>query len=132
MPPQHDILLKGATVVDPVNNRHAVMDVAVAGGRIADILPEMDSGLADESIDLSGFYLIPGIIDLHVHASSWLGGRYGHKMMALAGVTTALDMSGTLEAMATTTARSEAGSPTGCFVSNRPGLRPVFASGGDG
>jgi len=93
MPARYDILLKNASVVDPVNNRNAVMDVAVADGRIADITPDMDSELAGDWIDLGGFYLIPGIIDLHVHASSWLGGRYGHKMMALAGVTTALDMS---------------------------------------
>ena len=121
MPPQHDILLKGATVVDPVNNRHAVMDVAVAGGRIADILPEMDSGLADESIDLSGFYLIPGIIDLHVHASSWLGGRYGHKMMALAGVTTALDMSGPVDSVVDMARDYGVGLNLACLQYVRPG-----------
>jgi hypothetical protein len=121
MPPKHDILLKGATVVDPVNNRHAVMDVAVAGGRIADILPEMDSGLADESIDLSGFYLIPGIIDLHVHASSWLGGRYGHKMMALAGVTTALDMSGPVDSVVDMARDYGVGLNLACLQYVRPG-----------
>jgi dihydroorotase-like cyclic amidohydrolase len=121
MPPQHDILLKGATVVDPVNNRHAVMDVAVAGGRIADILPEMDPGLADESIDVSGFYLIPGIIDLHVHASSWLGGRYGHKMMALAGVTTALDMSGPVDSVVDMAKDFGVGLNLACLQYVRPG-----------
>ena len=30
MPPRYDILLKNATVVDPVNDRNAVLDVAVA------------------------------------------------------------------------------------------------------
>jgi dihydroorotase-like cyclic amidohydrolase len=75
MAPQYDILLKNATVVDPVNNRNAVMDVAVADGKIVDITAEIAPELASEWVDLSGFYLIPGIIDLHVHASSWLGGR---------------------------------------------------------
>ena len=74
MPPRYDILLKNATVVDPVNSRNAVTDVAVADGKIAEITPEMDPEGAGEWVDLSGFYLLPGIIDLHVHASSWLGG----------------------------------------------------------
>ena len=121
MPPRHDILLKGATVVDPVNNRNAVMDVAVADGRIADILPEMDPELAAESIDLGGFHLVPGIIDLHVHVSSWLGGRYGHKMMALAGVTTALDMSGPVDSVVDIAAEYGVGLNLACLQYVRPG-----------
>jgi dihydroorotase-like cyclic amidohydrolase len=121
MPPKHDILLKNATVVDPVNNRNAVTDVAVADGRIADILPEMDPGLAAESIDLSGFYLIPGIIDLHVHVSTWLGGRHGHKMMALAGVTTALDMSGPVDSVVDIAAEYGVGLNLACLQYVRPG-----------
>ena len=74
MAPQYDLLLKNATVVDPVNNRNAVLDVAVADGTIAGIAPEMNTNNSRESIEVTGFYLVPGIIDLHVHASSWLGG----------------------------------------------------------
>ena len=121
MPCQYDLLLKNATVVDPVNNRNAVMDVAVAAGKIADITAEMASELAREWVDLSGFYLIPGIIDLHVHASSWLGGRYGHKMMALAGVTTALDMSGPVDSVVDIARDYGVGLNLACLQYVRPG-----------
>jgi hypothetical protein len=121
MPLRHDILLKNATVVDPVNSRNAIVDVAVAEGKIADISPDMDSGLAREWFDLSGLYLIPGIVDLHVHASSWLGGRYGHKMMALAGVTTALDMSGPVDSVVDIARDYGAGLNLACLQYVRPG-----------
>jgi dihydroorotase-like cyclic amidohydrolase len=114
-------LLKNATVVDPVNIRNAVMDVAVADGKIVEITTEMNPELAREWVDLSGFYLIPGIIDLHVHASSWLGGRYGHKMMALAGVTTALDMSGPVDSVVDMAKNYGAGLNLACLQYVRPG-----------
>ncbi len=121
MPLRYDILLKNATVVDPVNDRNAVMDVAVADGKIAEIATDLNPDGARESVDLSGFYLIPGIIDLHVHVSSWLGGRYGHKMMALAGVTTALDMSGPVESVIDIARDYGVGLNLACLQYVRPG-----------
>ena len=121
MPLRYDILLKNATVVDPVNSRNAVMDVGVADGRIAEIGADLNPDRAREWIDLSGFYLIPGIIDLHVHVSSWLGGRYGHKMMALAGVTTALDMSGPVDSVVDIAAAHGVGLNLACLQYVRPG-----------
>ena len=97
------------------------MDVAVADGKIAEITTEMNPELAREWVDLSGFYLIPGIIDLHVHASSWLGGRYGHKMMALAGVTTALDMSGPVDSVVDMAKNYGVGLNLACLQYVRPG-----------
>ena len=121
MPRRYDMLLKNATVVDPVNDRNAVMDVAVADDKIADITLDIDPELAGEWVDLSGFHLIPGIIDLHVHASSWLGGRYGHKMMALAGVTTALDMSGPVDSVVDIARDYGVGLNLACLQYVRPG-----------
>ncbi len=96
---KYDILLKGGTVVDPANRVTKVADIAVANGKIAEIGEDLDPVRSNESIEVKGKYILPGIIDLHVHASSWLGGRFGHKMMALAGVITALDMSGPVESV---------------------------------
>lgn len=96
---KYDLLLKGGTVVDPVNRSTETADVAIADGKIVEIGPDIDPGLANESITVSGKHVLPGIIDLHVHVSSWLGGRYGHRMMAAAGVTTALDMSGPVDSV---------------------------------
>jgi dihydroorotase-like cyclic amidohydrolase len=96
---RYDALLKNAMVVDPTTKREGTMDVAVAGGKIADIAPDIDPTLAEEPFDVSGYHVVPGIIDLHMHASAWLGGKWGHKMMAEVGVTTALDMSGPVDSV---------------------------------
>ena len=96
---RYDALLKNGTVVDPVGAHEGIMDVAVAGGQIAEIAPDIDPSLAEELFDVRGFHVVPGIIDLHTHASAWLGGKWGHKMMAEVGVTTALDMSGPVDSV---------------------------------
>src|SRR5512134_1138158 len=89
-----DVLLKNGWAVDPTTGLNGVVDVGVAGGRIAEIAPGLDPARAAEVFDVAGAHVVPGIIDLHMHASEWLGGRWGHKMMTRVGVTTALDMSG--------------------------------------
>lgn len=95
----YDILLKGGTLVDPEAGCLQAADLAVAGGRIAEVAPDLDPTRAREVFDLTGRHLLPGIVDLHMHASAWLGGRAGHKMMAEVGVTTALDMSGPVDSV---------------------------------
>jgi predicted amidohydrolase len=94
---RYDVLLKNGWVVDPVTGRDGIADVGVAGEQIVEIAPDLDPTRATELFDVAGFHVVPGIIDLHMHASEWLGGRCGHKMMARAGVTTALDMAGPLD-----------------------------------
>ncbi len=99
MAERFDLLLRGGVVVDPVNARHGRFDVAVGGGKIVAVGDGLDGAAAEEAIDLGGLAVVPGLIDLHVHVSAWLGGRHGHRMMALAGVTTALDLSGPIESV---------------------------------
>lgn len=118
---KYDLLLKNAIVVDPVNGLHQKCDVGVAGHKIVELGPELDLGVALQSHDLSGKHVIPGIIDLHVHVSSWLGGRFGHKMMAEAGVTTALDMSGPVDSVLKMAASHGAGLNLACLQYVRPG-----------
>ena len=96
---KYDLILKNGTLVDPVNGRNGPADLGIKEGKVLEVAPELDPTLALDSFDLRGKHLVPGIIDLHVHASAWLGGRFGHKMLALAGVTTALDMSGPVESV---------------------------------
>ncbi|SDM47559.1 dihydroorotase [Daejeonella rubra] len=62
-----DILLKGGHVIDPKNNIDAVMDVAISDGKILRLAPQIDAAGAIKVIDISGLYLSPGIIDIHVH-----------------------------------------------------------------
>lgn len=53
-----DRLLRNARVVDPVNGRDGVMDVAVKDGRIAAVGPNLQ-GEASEVEDLTGLVVIP-------------------------------------------------------------------------
>lgn len=94
---RYDILLKNGTVVDYATDREGFMDVGIKDGKIVALGPEIDPAQAQESFEVNGQYVVPGIIDVHTHISAWIGGRYGHKMMAQAGVTTALDMAGPVD-----------------------------------
>jgi len=93
----YDLLLKNAHVVDPKNRINAVIDIAIQAGKINEVKNEIDSSLARQVFDFSGKVIIPGIIDPHVHVSEWIGGKEGYKMMAKAGVTTAVDLAGPVE-----------------------------------
>ena len=66
----YDVLLKNGTVVDPASSRMEAADLAVAGGQIAEIAPRLDPTRAREVFDLSGRHVLPGIVDLHMHASA--------------------------------------------------------------
>lgn len=118
---RYEILLKNGLVVDPATNREEVADVAIADGKIAEIAPSLDTTAAQEAFDLKGYAVVPGIIDLHAHASAWLGGRFGHKMMAQVGVTTALDMSGPIDSVLDIARDYGVGMNIACIQYVRPG-----------
>jgi len=90
----YDLILRGGHLTDPANDRDGLFDIAVAHGKIAAVAPELPGAQAHEVIEVRGKRILPGLIDTHVHVSPWIGGGCGHKMLALAGVTTALDMAG--------------------------------------
>ena len=118
---KYDLLLKNGVLVDPVNGQNGPCDLGIKAGKVASVGPDLDPGLARESFDLTGKHLVPGIIDLHVHASSWLGGRCGHKMLALAGVTSALDMSGPVDSVLDIAAEHGVGLSLASLEYVRPG-----------
>lgn len=94
---KYDFVLKNCFMVDYKNAFEKCGDIAVKDGKIVEIGPEIDLQSAQDVLDLEGQLVVPGIVDPHVHLSTWLGGRTGHRMLARAGVTTALDMSGPCE-----------------------------------
>src|SRR5215469_14284680 len=63
--PMHDLLIRGATLVDGLGHDPIRADVAVKDGRIAAI-GEIGKD-ASEILDAGGLALMPGIIDLHTH-----------------------------------------------------------------
>ena len=60
MPTLH---IKNGTVIDPSRKLFAKQDVFIRDGIIVDSLPST----ADQIIDASGKYVVPGLIDVHVH-----------------------------------------------------------------
>ncbi len=69
----YDVLLKGGHVIDPRNGIDGVMDVAVAGGKIAAVRAGIDPGTAKQVVDVGGLYVTPGLIDIHVHVFATTG-----------------------------------------------------------
>jgi dihydroorotase len=63
----YDLLLTGGHVIDSRNDLSAVRDVAIAGGRVAAIAADIPASLARQVIDVSGLYVTPGLVDIHVH-----------------------------------------------------------------
>src|SRR5687768_3107016 len=62
-----DLLLKGGHVIDPANGRDGLMDVAIIGDKIARVAPGLAAGAAARTVAVSGLYVTPGLIDIHVH-----------------------------------------------------------------
>lgn len=65
---RYDLVLKGGHLVDPATGRDGRYDIAFSAGRVAAVDPEIPRGAAREALDVSGCYVSPGLIDLHVHA----------------------------------------------------------------
>ena len=64
---QFDMLIRNATLIDPKNGINGRMDVAIANGKIAAVAGKIDPGESKQVIDATGLYLVPGLIDMHVH-----------------------------------------------------------------
>ncbi len=100
---RYDLLLQGGHVIDPKNNINEVQDVAIRHGTIAAVGPDIDSSLAGKSVDVSGHYLTPGLVDIHVHVFAGTGERssyagdnsvYPDGFTYRTGVTTVVDAGG--------------------------------------
>lgn len=62
-----DLLLKGGYVIDPKNNISSKMDVAIVGDKIFRVAKDIPANTSKKTIDVSGLYITPGIIDMHTH-----------------------------------------------------------------
>jgi hypothetical protein len=91
---QDAILIRGGTVIDPANDVHGRCDIRLRGTRVDAVGANLSSGSTDLIVDATDCLVIPGLVDTHVHLSDPFGGPQGHRMLARAGVTCALDMAG--------------------------------------
>ena len=72
--PKYDLVIAGGHVIDPRNGLDGVRDVAIAGGVIAAVAPRVDPAGA-RTIDASGLYVTPGLVDIHTHVYAGTGER---------------------------------------------------------
>jgi len=91
---QYDIVLRGGRVIDPANNVDATMDVAVTGNRIAAVAARIADQQARKIIDVSGFIVVPGLVDLHAHVFGYEGSLSPDDTALPAGTTTIVDAGG--------------------------------------
>ncbi len=98
---QFDLLLKGGHVIDPKNGRDGVMDVAITGAKIAQVAPNIPAASARQTIDVSGLYVTPGLVDVHTHVYAGTGAMdsfagdssiYPDSFAPRTGVTTVVDV----------------------------------------
>jgi allantoinase len=88
-----DLVIRGGTVVLPGGSTRA--DVAIEDGRIAEIGPQLAG--ASHEIDAGGLFVLPGMIDVHVHFNEpgrthWEGAATGSRALAAGGGTLFFDM----------------------------------------
>lgn len=97
---QYDLLLKGGHVIDPKNNINGRRDVAIQGGKIAAVAADIPASRAGKVVDVSGLYVTPGLVDLHVHVfAGGMGEAYASGRLSVypdghtfrSGVTTVVD-----------------------------------------
>ena len=97
----YDLLLKGGHVIDPANGIDKVMDVAVSGSKIAAVAAAIPAAKAKKVVDVSGLYVTPGLVDIHVHvyAGTGMKGAYSGDSSVYpdgftfrSGVTTVVDV----------------------------------------
>ena len=68
-----DLVVQGGRVIDPSQHLNAILDVAIADGRIAAVEP----GIAVDGatvIDARGRFVVPGLLDIHTHYARDLEG----------------------------------------------------------
>jgi allantoinase len=94
MAKKYDLVVKGGHVVLPDEIRD--LDIAVRNGVIVEMGENIDSD-GKNVLDAMGQYVLPGMIDAHVHFSDpgradWEGFEHGSRMVAAGGCTTYFDM----------------------------------------
>jgi len=66
--PEYDLVIRNGRVIDPAQKIDKIANVAIRGGRIAAIHSRIAAAAAAESMDAAGKLVVPGLIDIHVHA----------------------------------------------------------------
>jgi dihydroorotase len=71
-----DLLLKGGHVIDPKNGVNAQRDIGIKNGIITEVAANIAANRALKTVDVSPYYVTPGLIDIHVHVYAGTGTAY--------------------------------------------------------
>lgn len=90
----YDLVVKGGSLV--LSDGIRKLDLAIQDGVIVEMKEHID-GYGENELDATGHYVMPGMIDSHVHFNDpgredWEGFRHGSSLMAAGGCTTYFDM----------------------------------------
>ena len=69
------LVLRGATIIDGINDKPLQgQSIIIDGNTIREIVP-MDTPVPEgaQVVELNGAYIMPGMIDMHVHWLDWMG-----------------------------------------------------------
>ena len=83
----HDLVIRGGTLFDGLGTEGRELDLAIAGGRIAEIGPRL-SARGREEIDARGLAVAPGFVDIHSHGDGNLAEDPRDESVIRQGVTT--------------------------------------------
>jgi dihydroorotase len=88
-----DLSLRGGTVFDPASGKHGKFDVGIKNGRICAVQASIAADAAQETVDVTGKTLVPGLIGIHTHVyhGGTLLGVNSDSLALQFGVTTFID-----------------------------------------
>jgi len=93
----YDLILKGGYVIDPANNIDEKMDVAIKERKIKRVALNIPSNEAAKILDVSGYYVTPGLLDIHTHvyrfrsSDGYIESMVPDAHLLSSGVTTTVD-----------------------------------------
>jgi dihydroorotase len=94
---QYDLLLTDGEVLDPGAGLKGRMDIAIAGGKIVAVGPDLPRDQARRTLSAKGRLVTPGLVDIHAHVfvnAHDMGGQTDH-FCRQSGVTTLCDAGST-------------------------------------
>ena len=91
---KYDLLLKGGHVIDPANDIDGPRDVGISGRSIGAVESDIPESDARRVARVDGWYVTPGLIDLHAHCTGFSLSMFPEEMCFPNGVTTMVDCGG--------------------------------------
>ena len=90
-----DTIIQQGIVV--LADQYITADLGIKDGKIAHIAPHIDAAQARKVVDATGCYVLPGMVDVHMHISEpgrteWEGYETGTQAMAAGGTTSFVEM----------------------------------------